>query len=126
MRPANPTKRWRISANYSQTEIKLSNLQPIYTGFLAAETPFWLANKNVKILARNGNLESYINTRDNTPTRNFDLNPATVGDAQLYVQAVFDNVNLQDGQLPLRWNPLLGQMGREIKLWFGGGGQGGK
>ncbi|MGH8020357.1 MAG: TonB-dependent siderophore receptor [Opitutaceae bacterium] len=99
---ANPTNRWRISANYSKTDLKVANVQPILNGLLAAEKPFWQQNASVPYLTRDGNLESFVRARDGTPARDFALNPATVGDADQFITQVVDGVNLQEGQLPLQ------------------------
>jgi outer membrane receptor protein involved in Fe transport len=99
---ANPTKRWRLSANVSRADLKVANVQPIVNGFVAAETAFWRQNARVPYLTRNGNLEGFIRARDATPARDFVVNPATVDDARQFVQAVVDGVNLQEGQFPLQ------------------------
>ena len=55
-------------------------------------------------LYRNG--EEYVRTRDNTPTRDFVLNPATFNDTFDYAQTVLDVVNQGEGGKPNA--PLVG------------------
>ncbi len=98
---ANPTSKWRLSLNYARADLELANVGKRMGAFLRAETPFWQQNAAVPYLSRNGNLETFVRTRDGTPQRDFATNPARVSDASQFAQDIIATNNQQEGQAPL-------------------------
>ena len=98
---ANPTSRWRVSLNYGRADLQLSDVGQRMAAFLAAEMPLWQRNAAVPYLTRNGNLETFIRTRDGTPQRDFAINPARVSDASQFALDIINTNNQQEGQSPL-------------------------
>ncbi len=95
---ANPTSRWRVSLNYGRADLELANVGQRMAAFLAAEMPVWQRNAAVPYLTRNGNLETFIRTRDGTPQRDFATNPARVSDAGQFALDII-NTNNQQGAI---------------------------
>lgn len=92
-------KGWSTSANFARTNMTLANLAPATRRFMAEVKGAWDGNPTL-VDQTNGNVAAYVSARDNTPTRDFVLNPATFNDTYDYVQTVLDVVNRGEGQIP--------------------------
>ncbi len=92
---------WSISLNASETKLKLGNVAPFQNAFFVETRPLW--DGNATPLADTPTaVQTYVRTRDNTPGRDFTLNPATINDAYDYASLLRDEINRADGQQPLQ------------------------
>jgi outer membrane receptor protein involved in Fe transport len=91
---------WSVSLNYARPEIVFTDLAPSMKGFLAETKPAWDGNP-APLDSTPAAVATFVRTRDNTPSRDFVLNPATINDAYDYVQSLIDIVNLGTGKPPL-------------------------
>jgi outer membrane receptor protein involved in Fe transport len=95
------TKGWSLSANYSRNNVKLDNPGSILNGFHGEMKGTWDGNMT-PFHETPSNVAEFVRQRDNTPGRDFNLNPATFNDAYDYVGEVLQLVNRQQGQNPLQ------------------------
>ncbi len=94
------TPGWSVSLNYARPRIVLTDIAPDMKGFLAENKAAWDGNPT-PLDATPGNVATFVRTRDNTPGRDFVVNPATFNDAYDYVQSLIDIVNGGTGKPPL-------------------------
>jgi hypothetical protein len=78
----------------------LTDIAPDMKGFLAENKAAWDGNPT-PLDTTPGNVATFVRTRDNTPGRDFVVNPATFNDAYDYVQSLIDIVNGGTGKPPL-------------------------
>ena len=95
------TPGWSLSLNASETKLALGNISPFYNAFFDETKPAWDGNAT-RLLDTPGTVQTYVRTRDNTPARDFVLNPATINDAYDFAALMRDEINRSDGQQPLQ------------------------
>ncbi len=95
------TRGWSVSVNYSRNKIALTNIGPAMNEFLAEVKGSWDGNP-APVNQTNGNVANFVRQRDNTPDRDFVLNPATFNDSYDYAADVIASVNAAEGQVPLQ------------------------
>lgn len=89
-----------VSLNYSRNRLVQTRIAPDMNGFLASVKGMW--NGNLERLDNTpGTVATYVRARDNTPNRDFVLDPATFNDAYAYAVSVMDLVNVSEGKAPL-------------------------
>ncbi|MEY4687926.1 MAG: hypothetical protein RIR76_1949 [Verrucomicrobiota bacterium] len=91
---------WNISVNYSRPRLVFTDLAPSMRGLLAANRAAWDGNATPLDSTR-ATVATFVRARDNTPARDFVLQPATLNDAYDYVQSLLDLVDRGDGKPPL-------------------------
>ena len=91
---------WSVSLNYARPEIVFTDLAPSMKGFLAETNATWNGS-SAPLDSTPATVATFVRTRDNTPSRDFVLNPATFNDAYDYVQSLIDIVNYGTGKPPL-------------------------
>ncbi len=91
---------WSLSVNYARPRITFTEMAPSLAGFLAETKASWDGNPTPLDTTR-GTVATFVRTRDNTPQRDFVLNPATIDDAYDYVQSLLDLVYRGTGKPPL-------------------------
>ncbi len=96
----NLTEKWSLSFNYSESKMVTGTMAVHMGGFLADQQSAWDGN-NTLLDESYGEVENFVNDRDNTPDRDYDLEPATFNDAYDYSVAVYEGVILEQGQTPL-------------------------
>jgi hypothetical protein len=95
------TPQWSISFNYSRNEIGLSNLAPFQNNFIREVTTAWKGNRT-PLLETPANVATYVMTRDNSPGRDFVLQPATINDAFEFSALQVTEINRAEGQEPMQ------------------------
>jgi iron complex outermembrane recepter protein len=93
-------KGWSVSMNYSHNKISATNVAPDMNAFLARTQSLWDGNTS-RLDQTPALVATFVSTRDNTPGRDFTLNPATYNDAYDYAVSVMDLVNQAYGQSPI-------------------------
>ena len=96
----NLTDKWSLSVNYSESELQTGVMATIMGGFLADQQSAWDGNMTL-LDESNGEVENFVNDRDNTPDRDYDLEPATFNDAYDFAVAAYEGVILESGNIPL-------------------------
>lgn len=94
------TKGWSVSLNLARNKMRVSDVAPVFNRFLAEVKGAWDGNMTPVNLTDN-NVATFVRQRDNTPNRDFVLNPATFNDTYDYAVAVIDAINRSEGQTPL-------------------------
>lgn len=94
------TKSWSISFNYSHTRLKLGDAAARTKQFHAETKGDW-DNNNTSLISTPGNVQDYVRQRDNTPNRDFVLNPGTFNDAYDWAGEVLKTLSAAEGQVPL-------------------------
>lgn len=92
---------WSISLNSSETKLKLGNVAPFQNAFVNETKPLWDGNRT-PLTDTPTTVQTYVRTRDNTPGRDFTLDPATIDDAYDFAALMRDEINRADGQQPLQ------------------------
>jgi iron complex outermembrane receptor protein len=92
-------KGWSASVNFARTNMTAANLAPDTRRFMAEVKGVWDGNPT-PVDQTNSNVAVFVRTRDNTPVRDFALNPATFNDTYDYAQTVLDVVNQGEGRMP--------------------------
>ena len=92
---------WSVSFNASEATQALSNVAPFQNGFFQETKPAWDGNAT-PLTDTPTAVQTYVRTRDNTPNRDFTLNPATINDAFDFAALMIDEINRSDGQQPLQ------------------------
>ena len=95
------TPGWNLSLNASETQLALGNIAPFHNAFFNETKSAWDGNAT-RLLDTPTTVQSYVRTRDNTPARDFVLNPATINDAYDFAALLRDEINRSDGQQPLQ------------------------
>ena len=91
---------WSVSLNYSRPRLVFTDLAPSMRGLLADNRAAWDGNATPLDSTR-ATVATFVRARDNTPGRDFVLQPATLNDAYDYVQSLLDLVDRGDGKPPL-------------------------
>lgn len=91
---------WSLSMNYARPRIAHTDLAPSMKRFLAEVKPTW-DGSSYPLDTTPGTIATFVRTRDNTPSRDFVLNPATFNDAFDYVTSLVELVDRGDGKPPL-------------------------
>ncbi len=91
---------WSVSLNYARPEIVFTDLAPSIKGLLAENQAVWDGSRS-PLESTPATVATFVRARDNTPSRDFVLNPATFNDAYDYVQSLVDIVNYGTGKPPL-------------------------
>jgi outer membrane receptor for ferric coprogen and ferric-rhodotorulic acid len=94
------TKNWSISLNCSRSDLRVSNVAADLHAFLAEVQPDWQNNART-LYSTPTAIMTYVRTRDNTPGRDFNANPATFNDAYETAQNLLNELDKQNGQAPL-------------------------
>lgn len=94
------SKGWSISLNYSWNQLVQTNIAPGLNGFLADVKGSWDGNPAL-LIDTPANVAAFVRTRDNTPSRDFVLNPASFNDVYAYAVSVMNFVNVSSGKPPL-------------------------
>jgi outer membrane receptor protein involved in Fe transport len=93
-------KGWSASLNYSRNRLLQTNIAPGMNSFLAGVKGLW--DRNPALLDDTpATVATFVRTRDNTPGRDFVLNPASFSDAYNYAVSVMTPANLAEGKAPL-------------------------
>lgn len=95
------TRGWNVSLNFSRNKLGLSNIAPFHNAFIAEVTPAWKGNLT-PLDATPARVATYVSTRDNTPGRDFTLNPATINDAYEDAALQVAQINRANGQRPMQ------------------------
>lgn len=91
---------WNISVNYSRPRLVFTDLAPSMRGLLADNRAAWDGNATLLDSTR-ATVATFVRARDNTPARDFVVQPATLNDAYDYVQSLLELVDRGDGKPPL-------------------------
>ncbi len=94
-------RNWNISFNFSRTDTSLSSAATRTNEFHEAVASAW-ANNNTPLNDSNDAINNYVIQRDNTPDRDFTLNPPTFADAYEAGTASLAIANAQVGSIPYR------------------------
>jgi outer membrane receptor protein involved in Fe transport len=95
------TPQWSISLNCSRNELGLSNIAPFHNDFIKEVTAAWKGNKTL-LLDTPAQAQAYVRTRDNTPGRDFVVQPATINDTYEHAALLVAEMNRSDGQEPMQ------------------------
>ena len=94
------TKNWNVSFNYSRTHVQVSNVAADLNQFMREVQDDWQGNTKPLYQTPNA-VANYVTTRDNTPERDFEADPATINDAYEAAIVRVNQINRQNGQSPL-------------------------
>lgn len=90
---------WSISMNYSENRLEQSNIASDVNAFVAEIRGSW--HDNISRLDDTPTaVANFVRLRDGTPSRDFDLEPATFGDVYAYLLSVLDPYNRGVGKAP--------------------------
>lgn len=96
------SQRWSVAFNYSRNNLGLSNLAPFHNLFIQEVAAAWKGN-DTPLLETTTQLATYVRTRDNTPGRDFAVQPATIADAYAFAALQVAEINRADGQQPMQF-----------------------
>lgn len=91
---------WSLSANFSRADLRLADGAARANEFHRATQAAWDGN-GTPLLTTSADLQTFVRQRDNTPNRDFVLNPATINDAYDWGTSLLQNLAASNGQAPL-------------------------
>lgn len=94
------TRNWNVSLNYSRTNLEVSNVAADLNQFVRDVQGDWAGNPRL-LTSTPAAVANYVRTRDQTPGRDFELEPATINDAYERVAEIAGVANRENGQEPL-------------------------
>jgi hypothetical protein len=92
------TPNWSVSFNYSHNEREFTNFASDTVDFMDEVQSLWDGNTTpVSLNEPNGNVQTYVRDRDNTPDRDFTENPPTFNDHYDFARSILDEILKAEG-----------------------------